>query len=96
MDCDEKLLRQASANVEMLDSGCCGMAGSFGYEHDKYLVSLTIAGQKLLPAINNAAQEDVIVASGFSCRTQIAALSRRKAVTLPEILAGRIKERNPI
>ena len=88
MQDDEKLLKAASSKVEMLDSGCCGMAGSFGYEKDKYPVSLTIANQVLLPAIKNMGTQDILVASGFSCRTQIAQLAGRQAWTMPEVLAG--------
>jgi len=93
MQFDEKLLRAMSAKVDMLDSGCCGMAGSFGYEHDKYPVSRTIANLKLLPAVEAADENDIIVATGFSCRTQISAFSKRFPLTLPEVLNGELDER---
>ena len=93
MAADEKLLKAMNPAAEMLDSGCCGMAGSFGYEKDKYSVSLTIANETLLPAVKSAAASDIIVASGFSCRTQIGGLSSRNALTLPEVLAGNFDER---
>ncbi|HTK85845.1 MAG TPA: FAD-binding and (Fe-S)-binding domain-containing protein [Patescibacteria group bacterium] len=86
MTSDEKLLRAASENVNMLDSGCCGMAGSFGYETEKYPVSKTIFRQVLGPAVEKAGKDDLIVANGFSCRTQIEALTGRRALTLPEVL----------
>jgi Fe-S oxidoreductase len=86
MTSDEKLLRAASKNVNMLDSGCCGMAGSFGYETEKYPVSKTIFRQVLGPAVEKAGKDDLIVANGFSCRTQIEALTGRRALTLPEVL----------
>ena len=91
---DHKLLKAVSADVEFLDSGCCGMAGSFGYEADKYAMSLQIAEQRLLPAVRSAGAGDLIVATGFSCRTQIEALSGRRALTLPEILAGQFDGTN--
>src|SRR5262249_6029481 len=59
------------AQVIDLDAGCCGMAGSFGYEVEHYDVSRKIAEQRLLPAIRAAGPDDVIVAPGFSCRLQI-------------------------
>jgi Fe-S oxidoreductase len=93
VDDDHALLRAANPEMQVLDSGCCGMAGSFGYETDKYAVSLQIAEDRLLPAIRKAAPEDVIVATGFSCRTQIDALSDRKSLTLPEVLAGKLNGR---
>jgi Fe-S oxidoreductase len=91
MACDEKLLKAMNPGAEMLDSGCCGMAGSFGYETEKFPVSRTIGNQVLLPAVRDADRDDLIVATGFSCRTQIAGLTSRTALTLPEILAGRFE-----
>lgn len=90
---DEKVLREMSTKVDMLDSGCCGMAGSFGYEHDKYPVSRTIANLRLLPAVEAAKEDDIIVATGFSCRTQISAFSKRNPLTLPEVLNGEFNEK---
>jgi Fe-S oxidoreductase len=87
---DHEILKSVSAKVTVLDSGCCGMAGSFGYEADKYPVSLKIAEDRLLPAVRAAASDDVIIATGFSCRTQITELAGRTPKTLPEILAGRL------
>jgi FAD/FMN-containing dehydrogenase/Fe-S oxidoreductase len=93
MTADEKILKAVSKDVNILDSGCCGMAGSFGYEEDKYPVSKKIAGLKLLPAVRAAAADDIIVATGFSCRTQVAAFSDRNPLTLPEVLNGTFEER---
>jgi FAD/FMN-containing dehydrogenase/Fe-S oxidoreductase len=87
-DATQHILGSMSERFEMLDSGCCGMAGSFGYEADKYHVSRTIAEDRLLPTIGKMAQDDILVATGFSCRTQVADLSGRTALTLPEVLAG--------
>ena len=82
------LLRKAGATVEPIQAGCCGMAGPFGFEADKFQVSKIIANQGLLPAVESAAPETVIVADGFSCREQIAQLSSRRAVHFAEALAG--------
>jgi FAD/FMN-containing dehydrogenase/Fe-S oxidoreductase len=81
------LLRQAGATVEPIQAGCCGMAGPFGFEADKYEVSKAIAQDGLLPAIESAGPLTLIVADGFSCREQIAQLSDRQALHFAEVLA---------
>ena len=82
------LLRATGAEVTLLDSGCCGMAGPFGFEADKFEVSQILAERVLLPAVRAAAPDDVLVANGFSCREQISQNSLRRAVHLAEVLAG--------
>jgi Fe-S oxidoreductase len=83
------LLRQAGATVEPIESSCCGMAGPFGFESDKFEVSKTIANQGLLPAVASAGPATILVADGFSCREQIGQLGHKKALHLAEVLAGR-------
>jgi Fe-S oxidoreductase len=83
------LLSATGASVELLDSGCCGMAGPFGFEKDKFDVSQTLAERVLMPAVRAAAADDIIVTNGFSCREQISQNSSRRAVHLSEVLAGR-------
>jgi FAD/FMN-containing dehydrogenase/Fe-S oxidoreductase len=85
---DMGLLHATGAKVEMLDSGCCGMAGPFGFERDKFEVSQTLAERVLLPAVRAAGPQDLIVTNGFSCREQIAQNSQRRAVHLAQVLAG--------
>ena len=82
------LLRRAGATVEAIQAGCCGMAGPFGFEADKFEVSKTIANDGLLPAVEAAAAATLIVSDGFSCREQIAQLSSREAMHFAEVLAG--------
>jgi FAD/FMN-containing dehydrogenase/Fe-S oxidoreductase len=82
------LLRATGAKVELLDSGCCGMAGPFGFEKDKFEVSQTLAERVLLPAVRAAGKDDILVSNGFSCREQIAQNSPRRAMHLAEVLAG--------
>ncbi len=82
------LLRNAGAIVEPIQAGCCGMAGPFGFERDKYEVSKTIANDSLLPAIQAADPDTLIVADGFSCREQIAQLGHKHAMHFAEALAG--------
>jgi Fe-S oxidoreductase len=83
-----KLLRSTGAEVELLDSGCCGMAGPFGFERDKFEVSQALAERVLLPAVRAAGERDLLVSNGFSCREQIAQNTPRTAVHLAEVLAG--------
>jgi FAD/FMN-containing dehydrogenase/Fe-S oxidoreductase len=81
------LLRKAGATVEPIEATCCGMAGPFGFEADKFEVSKTIARSGLLPAVEAANPLTLIVADGFSCREQIAQLSGRRAMHFAEVLA---------
>ncbi len=74
------LRRIPGAEVIDLDAGCCGMAGSFGYEREHYEISRLVGEQRLFPAIRAADPETVIVAPGFSCRLQIEHFTGRKAV----------------
>jgi FAD/FMN-containing dehydrogenase/Fe-S oxidoreductase len=83
------LLLATQAQVNMLDSGCCGMAGPFGFEKDKFKVSQALGERVLLPAVRAAAPETILVTDGFSCREQIRQNSPRHAVHLAEVLAGR-------
>ncbi|HEY0263924.1 MAG TPA: hypothetical protein VGC07_05325 [Granulicella sp.] len=82
------LLRATGATVDSLDSGCCGMAGPFGFEKHNYEVSQTLGERVLLPAVRGAAPEDVLISNGFSCREQIAQNSPRRAVHISQVLAG--------
>ena len=76
-----KMLRAIpGAEVIDLDAGCCGMAGSFGYEVEHYEVSRLVGEQRLLPAVRRAGPDDVIVAPGFSCRLQVQHFTGREAV----------------
>ena len=70
----------------ILDSGCCGMAGSFGFERDHYEISAKAGERALLPAVRNIPRDVLIVADGFSCREQIAQLTDRRALHLAEVI----------
>jgi FAD/FMN-containing dehydrogenase/Fe-S oxidoreductase len=81
-------LRQApDLTVAPITSSCCGMAGAFGYQSETQDVSRAMAEADLMPAVRNAKPEELIVADGFSCRHQIAALSGRAAVHSVRVLA---------
>jgi len=84
-----RLLRRVpSAEVVDLDAGCCGMAGSFGYEREHYEVSRLVGEQRLFPALREARPDDAVIAPGFSCRLQIAHFAGRDAVHPAALLAG--------
>ena len=68
---EKQLLEKMGLEVEELDSGCCGMAGGWGYEPDHYDVSVACGERVLLPKVREASPETLIVADGFSCRSQI-------------------------
>ena len=72
--------------VEEVDSGCCGMAGSFGYESEHYAISMQMAERRLLPAVRAAAPQTIIAAAGVSCRQQIAHGSGRAALHPAQVL----------
>jgi Fe-S oxidoreductase len=80
------LSRIPGAEVIDLDAGCCGMAGSFGYEREHYEISRAIGEQRLFPALRQADPETVIVAPGFSCRRQIEQFTGRTALHPAELL----------
>ena len=86
MTAEESLLRRIGIDFESPAPGCCGMAGSFGFEHDKYEVSAAIGELELLPAVRNAPADWLIIADGFSCREQIAQGTGRHALHLAEVL----------
>jgi FAD/FMN-containing dehydrogenase/Fe-S oxidoreductase len=86
MDHEEALLRRMGADLQTLDSGCCGMAGPFGFQKDKFEVSQAVAERMLLPAVRDAARNTLIVADGFSCREQILQGTGRPAIHLAEVL----------
>jgi FAD/FMN-containing dehydrogenase/Fe-S oxidoreductase len=85
-------LKKAGVEAELLDSGCCGMAGSFGFERDKYEVSRKCGEHALLPKVRGASPETLIVASGFSCQEQIAQLTDRRALHLAHVLQMAVRQ----
>ena len=73
------------------DAGCCGMAGSFGYETEHYEVSRSAGERRLFPAIRKADPDTVVVAPGFSCRQQIGHFTEARAVSAIEVLAPLVR-----
>ncbi len=78
-------------SVEEVDSGCCGMAGSFGYEAEHYEISMAMAERRLLPAVRQQPAETLIVAAGVSCRAQIEHGTGRKALHPAQVLQSALK-----
>jgi FAD/FMN-containing dehydrogenase/Fe-S oxidoreductase len=92
-DKDTQLLKDCGVDVEVLDTGCCGLAGNFGFERGHYDVSVACAEHGLFPAIRNAGKNTAVLADGFSCRTQIeAGHLGREGVHLAQLLAGLLPE----
>jgi Fe-S oxidoreductase len=87
IDGERDLLERAGLELDVLNSGCCGMAGSFGYlAGDPYEVSLRAGERVLLPAVRSAAHDALVVADGFSCRTQIKTATGRQALHIAQVL----------
>ncbi|MCW2526531.1 MAG: linked oxidase domain protein, partial [Pseudonocardiales bacterium] len=86
-DADAALLRDAGATVKSV-GGCCGLAGNFGVERGHYDVSVAVAETALLPAIRAASDNAIVLADGFSCRTQLDQLADRGGIHLAELLAS--------
>ena len=80
------------AAVVDLDAGCCGMAGSFGYAVEHFDVSRAIGERRLLPAARRLERDDVLVASGVSCRHQVADFTSARALHAAELLGALVQE----
>jgi FAD/FMN-containing dehydrogenase/Fe-S oxidoreductase len=92
-DSDRAILEKLGLDFEILDSGCCGMAGSFGFEAgDKYRVSQRVGERVLLPRVREARPDTLIIADGFSCRIQIEQATGRTAVHLAQVIQGAIRQ----
>jgi FAD/FMN-containing dehydrogenase/Fe-S oxidoreductase len=95
MDAERALLDKMGLDYDLLDSGCCGMAGSFGFERDKYQVSVRAGERVLLPAVRQAAKDTLIITDGFSCQEQIAQGTDRGALHLAQVIRLAQKESGP-
>jgi FAD/FMN-containing dehydrogenase/Fe-S oxidoreductase len=83
---EEALLTKLGLDFQVLDSGCCGMAGAFGFEKDHYDVSIKVGERVLLPAVREADKQTLIIADGFSCREQIKQTTDRQALHIAQVL----------
>ncbi|MFA3872926.1 FAD-binding and (Fe-S)-binding domain-containing protein [Streptomyces sp. MMCC 100] len=91
-DADRKLLERVGVDADVLDAGCCGLAGNFGFEKGRYEVSMACAEAGLLPAVRDADDATLVLADGFSCRTQVEQASTGRApLHLAEVLAAGLR-----
>jgi FAD/FMN-containing dehydrogenase/Fe-S oxidoreductase len=88
---EESVLRKMGIDWSAPAPGCCGMAGSFGFDEEKYEVSMAIGELELLPAVRQAPADSLIIADGFSCREQIAQCTDRHSLHLAEVIATALK-----
>jgi Fe-S oxidoreductase len=87
-DAEEEMIARTGLEYTVLDSGCCGMAGAFGFEKgEHYDVSIRCGERVLLPAVRSASADTLVMADGYSCREQIAQTTTRHALHLAEVLA---------
>jgi FAD/FMN-containing dehydrogenase/Fe-S oxidoreductase len=86
MDAEEKIIRDMGLDVDVLDDGCCGMAGSFGFEAEKYALSKQIGALGMLPKVQSAAKDTLVIADGFSCKTQVEQSTDRHALHLAQVI----------
>lgn len=92
MDCDAELFDRLGLDFHIIDSGCCGMAGGFGFEKEHYDVSMGCGERVLLPTVRLAGKETLFIADGFSCREQIRQMSDRQALHVAQVLQMAINE----
>jgi hypothetical protein len=93
---EQRVLDKLGLDYTILDSGCCGMAGGFGFERDHYDVSIAVGERVLLPAVRAAPADTLIITDGFSCREQIAQTTGRKALHLAEVLQLALRDEGGI
>jgi FAD/FMN-containing dehydrogenase/Fe-S oxidoreductase len=85
-DAEEAVLRGMGLDLEHPDSGCCGMAGAFGFQREHYEVAMRVGERVILPAVRESAEDTLIIANGFSCREQIAQATGRHPLHLAEVM----------
>ncbi len=91
-DCEKELLKKMGLELKCPDTGCCGMAGAFGFEKDHLDVSLACGERVLLPAVRDASLDTLIIADGFSCREQVRQMSDRVPLHFAEVVKMAIQE----
>jgi Fe-S oxidoreductase len=93
-DAENEVMDKLGLEYEVLDSGCCGMAGSFGFEEEKYPVSVACGERVLLPAVREADPKTLIMADGFSCREQIAQMTNRHGLHLAQVIQMALQQKS--
>jgi Fe-S oxidoreductase len=89
---EENVLGALQLKHDILKSGCCGMAGSFGFEQNKFAVSMAAAERVLLPEIRKALPSTLILANGFSCREQIEQTTGRRTLHIAEVISQALSD----
>jgi Fe-S oxidoreductase len=92
VEAEKRIMERLALDYEVMPSGCCGMAGSFGFERAKFDISMKIAERVMLPKVRAADRDCLIIADGFSCREQIEQGTRRSTKHLAEVVAAGIAE----
>jgi Fe-S oxidoreductase len=92
LDAEEEVLGKLGLDFTILDSGCCGMAGSFGFKREHFDTSLKVGNLVLLPAVRAASKETLVIADGFSCREQIRQSTDRRGLHVAELLHLSMKQ----
>ncbi|HEU4522886.1 MAG TPA: hypothetical protein VFT12_12840, partial [Thermoanaerobaculia bacterium] len=85
------VLQRLGLDYEHPDSGCCGMAGAFGFQREHYDVSMRVGERVILPMVRQSGEDTLIIADGFSCREQIAQATGRQTLHLAEVLKMAMK-----
>jgi Fe-S oxidoreductase len=86
LDAEKKLFEAMGAKAEIVDDGCCGMAGSFGFEEHKYDLSMKVYDHRLGPRLRSLPAQQLVLADGFSCKTQIEQATGRRPLHLAQLL----------
>ena len=95
-EAEQDLYGKMGLDYEVLDSGCCGLAGSWGFEEDKYEISMRIGERRLLPAVRDAGEDAIIMADGFSCKTQVAQGTDRRPLHTAQVIKMALDERREV
>jgi len=89
---EEAVMKKLGLELDHPDSGCCGMAGAFGFEEKNYEISMRLGERVILPHVRAAAADTLVIADGFSCREQIAQSTNREAMHLAQVLQMALRE----
>jgi Fe-S oxidoreductase len=95
-EAEQELCGKMGLDYEVLDSGCCGLAGSWGFEEDKYDLSMKIGERRLLPAVRDADEDAIIMADGFSCKTQVAQGTDRRPLHTAQVIKMALDENHEL
>jgi FAD/FMN-containing dehydrogenase/Fe-S oxidoreductase len=93
MAAEAELYERMGLEFEQLDSGCCGLAGSFGFAAEHYELSVKVGEQRLLPKVRALPEDTLVITDGFSCKTQIEQLTDRRALHTAQVLELALEER---